>query len=251
MKIFIFGLALIFGSAGTLSAQGFPSTENPPEMIQMVRLNSTEPSYCDPSDFLTHEVKIPHEIEQGLRLPHVFKFGQITLAGFAVGKSKAESIQDLAHHYAKGELDSGFNTWYLHHKNEEIKKMVNWAPLYKNPTNSNEEQAYFEFRLALKSQFFNSDNNPRNNFLSSLEKSKYLAIGCQGMHHRGPSAFAMILAFSGCTPTHSVEIVDRLWGLNGVKYEVRASIAEAGFDLGEIYGEERKKFQKLFSPAVN
>jgi hypothetical protein len=221
MKFFILGLALIFGSASILSARGLSTSDNYSEMIRMVRLSSTEPSYCDPPDFLSHEVKIPHEIENGLHRPHVFKLGQITFAGFAVGKSKTDSTQRLAHHYAKGELDSGSGTWYLHHKNEAVRKLFNWTPIYENPRDLDEEQAYLKFEMTLKDQFFPSNNNSGNTFLSSLEKSKYLALGCQGMHHRGPSAFAMILAFSGCTPTHSTEIVNSLWGLSGVNCRSR------------------------------
>ena len=96
-----------------------------------------------------------------------------------------------------------------------------------------------------------AEGSSGNGFLSCLEESKYLAIGCHGMLHRGPSAFAMILAFSGCSPAHSLEIVNHLWGLNGVKYEVRNAIAEAGYELGEIFGTEPLKFQKAFLPAAN
>ncbi len=72
-------------------------------------------------------------------------------------------------------------------------------------------------------------------------------MGCDEMKHRGPTAFAMFLSFEGCSPEHSVEIANRLWGENGVSAATRQTVARKGFELGRQRAGIRARLQDLMS----
>jgi hypothetical protein len=67
------------------------------------------------------------------------------------------------------------------------------------------------------------------------------------MAHRGPTVFGMLLAYSGCSAEHSLEITNQIWGLNGVKRKVRLAIIRKAYELGNTQKESRKRLAELFS----
>ena len=91
------------------------------------------------------------------------------------------------------------------------------------------------------------DTKKGPSFLSCAENRHYLALGCNSMAHRGPTVFGMLLAFSGCTPEHSLEIVNHIWGQNGVSDETRLTLIQEGATHGKTRPESREHFRELFS----
>jgi hypothetical protein len=99
-----------------------------------------------------------------------------------------------------------------------------------------------EYRAVLQDQFAKAPIS----FLSCLENNKILIMGCNAQMHRGPTVFGMLLSFSGCSAEHSAEIVNSLWGLNGVKAEVRLAIIDEGRKLGDEDPNARLRLQRAF-----
>jgi hypothetical protein len=75
----------------------------------------------------------------------------------------------------------------------------------------------------------------------------YLAVGCDGMKHRGPSVFAMFLAYSGCEAKNAAKIANKIWGLDTVPENTRLGIAKAGYELGNANPAARKALQTVMS----
>jgi hypothetical protein len=207
---------------------------------------ATEPVYCKPETFFKSEFRDESNVKaKRLRL---FKLGRVTLAGLAVGKSAVEQVQNLARSHSSESASDKYCTWYLHRANLRARQEFNWqyVPL-PHPLGQNSLDVAEEYVRSLTDVF------ARNavSFVSCAENHGYIALGCHGMQHRGPSVFAMLLAFSGCSPTHSAEIANRLWGLNYlVTARTRLAIAEAGFQLGSEQRESREKLSRLFSEAA-
>lgn len=198
-----------------------------------------EPAYCDLNAFLKSEVAAP--ISQSIQRLHLYRLGNVTVAGMAMGLSKTSEMEALAESFSAG-ANVNFCTWYLNKGNTEAEKSFNHHYV-DNPNKLTPEQAVTQFMGALQSSF----TNGANTFLACAETRGYIAMGCNGQMHRGPSGIGMLLAFSGCTPEHAEAIVDRIWGLNGVQYNVRLSIIQAGFDLGSQNPALRQRLQHAFS----
>ncbi len=69
--------------------------------------------------------------------------------------------------------------------------------------------------------------------LSCLRDYRFLNVGCDGMKHRGPTVFAMLLSFSGCAPWRSAVIANLLWDSNGVPFQVRYDAASTAWKQGQ------------------
>lgn len=198
-----------------------------------------EPLYCQPNVFLKKE--IPVQVQGRIKRLHLFKVGSVQIAGLAVGDSDAKDVARFADSWG-AHANVNYCTWYLNKGNTTAEQIFTHSyvtnPIYQTPV-----QAAQEFTQVLGPYF--SQTTPIN-FISCLEQG-FLELGCNGQKHRGPSAFGMILAFSGCSPKNAQTIVDQLWGLNGVAYEVRQAIIQSGYELGNRYPEARLKIQNLFS----
>src|SRR5690349_5611043 len=69
-----------------------------------------EPSYCKLENFQRLEISNDgHNLE---RL-HVYKLGQVTLAGLAIGHSEATDVQAMSEHFSRTTSQEGYCTWYL------------------------------------------------------------------------------------------------------------------------------------------
>lgn len=202
-----------------------------------------EPAYCDPGRFRAHEVEARGVDVDRL---HAYRIGGVVLAGLAIGNSSEAQVRKLAGNFSQAGPDAGYCTWYYNVKNAEAAKVFNYHPVEANPKDLDPEEAR---ELFLKLVGPNFDQDAVNQVMCA-ERYGYVAMGCDGQKHRGPTAFAMLLAFSGCSPEHSAEVANELWGLNGVPASVRLSVAEAGYELGSKHTEARKRLQAKFSEGV-
>lgn len=223
-----------------------------------------EPAYCDPSAFDAKEMDLGDGLaleKKGLNRIHAFHLGKVTLVGLGVGNSKADEVMDFAKAHSASSssqapklLDElkkkNYCTWYLNRpegpddaRRVEAAKTFQHRDIGIRPQKSSEEVAVREFMKVMESSF----DQDSTSFLACAEEQNYIALGCNNMMHRGPTVFGMLLAFSGCTPEHALEISDQTWGLNGVKRTVRLAVLKKAFELGQAHLASRKKLAELFS----
>ena len=229
----------------------------PPEVraaSKSINLASSEiePSYCDPAQF--DETEIPLEGEgkgqtSVLTRVHAFRLGKVTLVGLGVGNSPVKEVIELSKRLAPGNKASNYCTWYLNHAKSDKDSNKKLAAttfmqrnIEKNPIAMTEEEAQTTFMKVLSTSF----DQDTVNFVSCAAEQNYLALGCNEMMHRGPTVFGMILAFSGCSPAHALEIVDQTWGLNRVKRKVRLAVIQKAYQLGQERKESRKRLSEAF-----
>lgn len=176
-----------------------------------------EPAYCNPATFSKYEINYPGNKPKRI---HAYKIGRVVLAGMAVGGSDATDVANVSLEYSNATPETKYCTWYYNDGNSAAEKMFTWKDLPK-PTGSNYTEMADKFE-ALMGSHFDAD---AVNYVSCAVEHGYVAVGCNGQMHRGPSVFAMILAYGGCTPQHATEIVNALWGNNGIKTEMRIALA--------------------------
>jgi hypothetical protein len=188
---------------------------------------STEPGYCDPAAFSKYEIANPAQGLDGLERLRAYRLGNVVLAGLAVGHSRDYAVRELAKRYAPGAAPDKYCTWYINKGNHEAERTFDhhYVP---NPKGLNERTGPPAFMSELEGSF----DHDATSFVACAEKYGYIAEGCNGQRHRGPTLFGMILAYSGCTPEHSAEIANAIWGLNDVAPEVRLAIIRAAYELG-------------------
>ena len=212
-----------------------------------------EPEYCNLVHFSRHEI---YSFRKNKKLVRArgFKLGDVVFVGLSVGRSDVDELIQLAEAYDQGEdiQIKKYCTWYLHAPTLNpiylansllAKSRFNYTPIDKNPRDLVSSEAVSEVMQAVKSSFIEQAPS----FVSCLVKNKYLAVGCQGMMHRGPTVFGAILAFSGCSPQNSAAIVNRVWGLNGVAPEVRLAVIEAAHVYGLVHPTESQAISNLLS----
>lgn len=203
----------------------------------------TEPAYCQVKTFLKMEApQTKKEMSTNIARLHTFQVGKIKLAGMGVGNSDVKAVKQLAQDLApQVPAQSGFCTWYFNDGNKEAQKTFNWQYL-NNPSTLETPEAVEEYSRLVGPMFSKSANS----FAQCLEDTRYLGLGCNGMKHRGPTVFAMVLAYSGCTPKSATEIANKIWGLNGVPAETRLAITQAAYELGQKESEPALRIRALF-----
>lgn len=200
---------------------------------------AAEPRFCEPEAFLRHEVA---QSSPAKRL-HLFRLGRVKLAGLGVGSSENGDVRELARENSEARGSEGFCTWYLNRKDEEAVRTFNWRYLPRPERDGTADEIAAQYERILAGAF----SGDATSFLSCVEQYGYLALGCDEMKHRGPTAFAMFLSFVGCSPEHSVEIVNRRWGENGVTPATRLAVARKGEELGRRDATVRVRFQALLT----
>ncbi len=212
------------------------------------------PGYCNAKTFERLEVFDYQDVlgkGDAIHRQHVFKLGQIVLTGVAIGASKTGSIEKIAIHYSPHSSNDQFCTWYLNIPSAQFpagydaERAFLYAPIRPNPRYMAVKEGVAAFEAAIGSQF--SDSHP--SFVSCLAKHSYLALGCNSMKHRGPSVFGMLLSYSGCEPESSLQIVNSIWGANGVDDHVRLAIIRWAFDYGASNPTSRLAVQSLLQSA--
>lgn len=194
-----------------------------------------EPAYCNPENFFKNEISV----QNGIWREHTFRMGDVILLGGAIGMSLPNKVTGYAEENSTASIGEKFCTWYYNDGNDIASTLFNHFYVT-NPKEVTVVTGPQEYRETLKDQFAKSNIS----FLSCIEQHKYLAMGCNGQMHRGPTVFGMLLSFSGCSSKNSLAIVNKLWGQNGVKPEVRQAIIEEGYKLGNEDAEARLRMQK-------
>lgn len=220
MKGLVLGFAILL-----VGVQGFGS-------------GTTEPAYCDLKTINTLEVK---ELSNKLERLHVYKLGQVLVAGLAVGNSQASDVMKLATALSDTTASDGYCTWYINQGNTEAEKMFNWESMDK-PTS---DKAIGEYMTKLSPYF----DTAKNNFLKCATEHRYFAMGCQGMKHRGPTFFGMMLAYSGCSAKSANNMVNTVWGTNGIDPALREAIMQKAYEYGQAHPDQSGLLQKLFTTS--
>jgi hypothetical protein len=218
----------------------------------------SEPTYCTVDEFGGHEVilaqKLPElapQMTQGLTNAHAFHIGKVTLLGVGVGKSNASLLKQVSSSFkSPSRQENEFCTWYFNtpektaseEQQHTLKSEFHWNRIKKNPRfkKYNAEELAEEFGETFKKVV------GQEAFWSCLETENYMALGCNGMAHRGPSFFGMLLALSGCSAKHSLAIVNHIWGKNGVPNDKRLAIIQ----VAEKYRMKHKKTSNRMRRAL-
>ena len=85
----------------------------------------------------------------------------------------------------------------------------------------------------------------KRHMIDTLERTQYFAEGCDSQKHRGPSYFAMLLAFGGCSAREATDVANAIWKLNGVPGDFRLEIAN-GRNASETCTPTRVRAYKRF-----
>jgi hypothetical protein len=205
--------------------------------------HSSEPAFCEPTRFADrYEIKPRLNGEAPSRL-RVFSIGGVVLAGMAVGNSDSRSVEGHAARYSDAGRNEGSCTWYLADSNQESAQRFNHVPLptpyWFAGTNGSFART---FDRKLRDEFSRNDVN----FVNCARRHGYIGLGCNAQKHRGPSVFAMLLAYAGCSPESAVEIANSLWGSNGVRVGTRLAIARAGAARAAAEPRSSRELRNLF-----
>jgi hypothetical protein len=205
-------------------------------LLAQVHLQASEPAYCSPASFKSFEIDSPAAKVERL---HAFQMGHVYLAGLAVGNSKVSEVKKMASHYSNASAQDKYCTWYFNDGNSEAEKTFNWKDLPK-PTS---DKVINEWTSKVLPIFHDNAVN----FVGCAERQKYIALGCQGQKHRGPTVFGMLLAYSGCSPKNAVAIANSLWGSNGIPTSVREKLAQKAYELGQKFPQNSQRLQQALT----
>ncbi len=228
--------ALVFAALiASLSTPALANAYDSTESYTTTRLEDGEPLYCDYDNFKKYEVERP---DNGVERAHVYQLGQLTLVGLAVGDSPVAATQELAAQYGTFAPEERDCTWYFNDGSDEAAEAFHqqYVP---SPVLQFSSIAK-KYRTVLSTSFATDPVS----FLSCATKHHYIAMGCDGMRHRGPSVFAMLLAFSGCSAKNATKIANKVWGINFVFPSTRRAIAQVGYDIGEANPAWRQALQQ-------
>lgn len=195
-----------------------------------------EPAYCALAAFQSAEIPT---LDKDLKRARAFRLGKVTLAGLGVGDSSSSQVIQLADKFSDAGAAQGYCTWYVNRGNPSAQKAFNWRYVEK-PKSAKVIGQYME-RLA--PELASSETS----LLECAAEHGYVAMGCNGMKHRGPTFFGMLLAYSGCSAESSARIVNTVWGLNGVKPEVRLAIIREAREFGLAHPDQSSKLRQLLS----
>jgi hypothetical protein len=183
-----------------------------------------EPAYCGWANLSKHEV--PY-VKDGLKRLRMFKFGSMTLVGLAVGNSKATATRSMSEEFTSAGASQNYCTWYLNEGNRDGEAWFNHFYVDRPEKDARKAAAYY--RAKLEGVF----QKNAINMASCARDYGYIALGCDGQKHRGPTVFGMLLSYSGCTPEHSAEIVNYMWGLNTVPEASRLEVIREAYKMGQ------------------
>lgn len=175
----------------------------------------------------------------------LFRFDKFNFVCLAVGTSSDRRVIQLCEDYAlksryygPENKDGKYCTWYFNSgdvdgDNLNARELFHWLPVKDNPIWHWSVEEFLPIRDALPEM------------VAAAEKWGYLAFGCDGNKHRGPSVFAMLLCLAGCSPKEATKVANKLYGANFVLPFVRARIAKLGWDLGNSQPELRSRLRIL------
>jgi hypothetical protein len=174
-----------------------------------------------------------------------FNFRRFRIMSCAVGTIKDRVVMDwcLFRNFRHGltdesEHDGKYCTWYFNSGDHDFdsldaKTLFHHLPVKHNPIYYWSTKPFEKIRDALPQM------------VETAEKYGYLAMGCDGNKHRGPSVFAMFLCLAGVAPREATKIANEFFGCNFVLPFVRRRIASLGYELGNQNPELRTRLQVL------
>jgi hypothetical protein len=207
-------------------------------LFTLAQSHAAEPAYCTYSEFMKHKIRYDRS---GLDNDQVFQFGAFHLAGLAVGESRLSAVVAMSDELSDSGRNEKYCTWYLNDGNDQAARAFNWFNLER--PNSDIQGSVRHYRDVLKGVF--ADN--AINMVDCALKHGFVALGCDGMKHRGPTVFGMLLAYSGCSPKNAAQIVNTIWGLNTVPAASRLAVIEEGYRMGTANATARQQLQQVFS----
>lgn len=201
----------------------------------------TEPKFCQLDNFFSLEQR---EHRDGLVRDRLYQIGGLTLTGLAVGKSSVESMKDLALTQTKATSfreEEKFCTFYLNKGKKEQEEEFNHTYLAKPYFVKNHSKLQRKYATAMRPLLEGNGTN----LVSCAKDHGYIAMGCNGQKHRGPTAVAMLLAYAGCSPNNAVNIVNSIWGRNFVLFSTRWKLAKMAYDWGSANPKNREVLQSV------
>lgn len=204
-------------------------------LVFVLNAQAAEPVFCSTEYFKAHERVTNAPRTKRL---HSYQIGKLELNGLAVGGSDAVEVAA----FAKAPASKKHCTWYLNQGNKLAEQIFHheymrgpywgWLP--------------WEHKKVVKSYSERMEKHWEPMVQCAVEQN-YLAMGCDGHKHRGPSVFAAFLSLAGCNPKTATKIANDIWALNGVPNRTRKAIAELGWNLGNQKPELRAQLQKVMT----
>jgi hypothetical protein len=198
---------------------------------------AAEPAYCQLQSFQANEIKID---TNGLSRAKAFKLGKVTIVGLGVGNSNVAQTKKMATTLGNVNQSSMYCTWYFNDGNDEAGAA--FRHVYLNRPTASPDQVRQEYMSKLSGEF----GKNALSMVGCAQEHGYMAMGCDGMKHRGPTVFGMLLSYSGCSPQKAVIIANTLWGENTIKPEARIAAAQGAFELATQEPVQSATLQALF-----
>lgn len=198
-----------------------------------------EPYFCDPAVFVQQEI-VPKD-GGGIKRLHAYRLGGVVLSGMAIGASEAGAVESFAGTQGATPQER-FCTWYVNKGNTEAERTFRHIYL-PDPSSLSPEEAAERYAQLLAPAFAEE----RGSIWWCLEQQGFIAVGCNGQLHRGPTVFGMVLAALGCSAENAAEIVNRIWGLNGVPPATRLAAIKQGAEAGARSAALRSRVQRRLS----
>lgn len=231
-------LALTFILTAACGPENSQPAGSDEEVVGQVDTLAAEPKFCDPNTFSKYEKNIQRA---GLERLHVYKIGKLTLAGLAVGDSDTSAVEQLAADLADVPRSEKSCTWYFNKGEKDAEAAFNHRYVPGPYFWVSQSKLVKAYSSVLNTSF---DQDPIN-MVGCATKYNYVAMGCNGQKHRGPTGVAMFLAFAGCSPKNATKIVKQIWGSNNVPSEHREAIATKAYELGSQRPKARSQLQQL------
>lgn len=199
---------------------------------------SAEPYFCHPDNFMKLERRDMQSGENRLR---VFQIGKLKLVGMAIGDSETSFVDSVAERLAQVPRSEKSCTWYMNKGNADAESRFNHAYVPMPAPWTSIQKIADQYIEVIAPHFAENDIN----IVNCATKYNYVAFGCNGQKHRGPSTIAMFLSVAGCSPENTAKIAKRIWGSNHVSSEHRTAISERGQQLALENPTIRRELQKV------
>lgn len=197
-----------------------------------------EPAFCTTKAFHALEVKADRD---GLIRDRQYKIGDLTLTGLAVGHSDLNSMIRMAQEHSDFRPDEKYCTFYLNKGETDKEETFNHHYLSAPYAKFRHRKIKAQYTRVLRPVF----EENQTTFVSCAKDHGYIAMGCNGQKHRGPTAVAMLLAYAGCNPNNAVNIVNQIWGKNFVRFTTRWKLANMAYNWGAKNPKNREVLQSV------
>lgn len=208
-------------------------------LLFSVVARAEEPLWCDVDTFEAKYEATRVGLKDIKRLRE-FQIGKLKLVGLAVGGSSANEVLKLS----PAPADKKFCTWYLNEGNKHAEEIFHHKYL---PGPYMAILEIFRTTKGIARDYEERLTPFAGAMIDCAESYGYVAAGCDGQFHRGPSEFAWFLGLSGCTAQSALDIANKVFGTNHVPKRTRKAIAQKGVDLGDREPMLRKRLQKVMT----